>query len=434
MQDLVDELVRLREAGTADADAVLLHLDQFSAMTTDPPEQLSKLSHTEFVPELVSILGSPSSSPGLVSKTLELLEEFTTLDEAFSPEERKLALDLVNKMLDLDVPKVCVSSKQFAEGLGFLSNLCEIYPSAAPEHLAERTDLLAVSGELLLSSGAGWEDKLACSELLCVVLQNSPRARSQCDAAAVLLPALQLQSEGGKVEEEEVLENLVSAMGSVLLNSHDRKVRFGAAGLERALMLIKQNLRLTQRLGFKLLSLLLRNCEENCRRFVDLGGLKVVFVFQVAQPSEGTKRPKHSMDPETKSAALSALYSLCVHLKATYHQRLVAKLREPGKADRLVELHHEFCDKVAARPQREEDEEDEDWDSETEYVELCEHGLAELEHVDVVLASAKLGDSVATQITKVVVELADRELVLDEFGVVEEARTVELKSTLLGLV
>ncbi|KAH9261271.1 hypothetical protein BASA81_000975 [Batrachochytrium salamandrivorans] len=446
MQELVDRLVYLHRAsivsGTAVADAaVLLHLGQFSAITTDPPEQLSLLSQTKFIPEVVSILCSPSSSQVLISETFKLLEEFTSLDETFTLEERKLALDLVNKMLDCDVPQVCVSSKQFVESLEFLSNLCEIYPSAAPEHLAERTDLLTVSGKLLAGSSVGWEEKLACSELLCVVLQNSSRARKQCDITIVLLPALQFQSEDSKVEEEEVLENLVSAMGSVLFNSHERKIQFGQAGLERALALIRQNTMLTQRLGFKLVSLLLKNCEENCRRFVDLGGLKVVFVFQVAKTLEAgpTKRSKHSMDPETKSAALSTLYSLCVNLKAVYHQRLMTKLREPGKMDRLVELHDEFCAKVAARPQQEEGEEEDGWDSETEYLELCEHGLAELEYVDVVLASAKLehndrSDDITAQITKVVAELADRELVLDEFGVVEEARTFELKSTLLGMV
>lgn len=457
MQKRVEKLKQLHLAcvmaptNTTHADALFSHLQTFSPLTTEGAETFALLAQSDFVPELVAIFSSSTTfSPSLISECFKLLVDFTDPSTFEIEQDRKVLLQLVNRILDCDLPQVAIAHEAFAQGLEFYENLCEIYPSASPDHLAERTTLLDRLTELLLQQGGeDAEQALTASELLSIVINASAAARSSFKADKLLPVFTKLQTNTNsnvvlRVEEEEMFENVCAVFARIVLNSPQRKLKFGDQVLQQAFACIKANSQFAKRLGFKLIASVCKNSPENCSKFVDMGGLKIVFVFQPSKQQLEAKRMRQELlgDQDTTSSALSLLASLCLNLRDVYFQRILAKLREQGKMDILLALHCDYASRVASKVDELEKEEAEDYDSEDEYMELAECGLQELEHVDIILASlwststttSTVSKEIADEVRKIVADCAERELVLDDdTEVVLEANTVELKAKLVNL-
>jgi len=164
-----------------------------------------------------------------------------------------------------------------------------------------------------------------------------------------------------------------------------------AEGLELMIILIKnKNLKVIRRSALKVLSFALTRNAPNCKRFVNVLGLKTLFAaFMKKQKYKGKTSVEHGEDEHIISTIASLLVNL--DLDSDEGKRVSAKFHENDheKAERLVEMHERYSKKVGVIDNAIKQRREAGVDAENEemfYLERLEAGLFTLQLVDLVIA------------------------------------------------
>jgi beta-catenin-like protein 1 len=383
------------------------HLNKMSALATRP--DLLEPVATSLAVELAALLTHDNEH--LSRDVIGLLKELTEPDN-YEGDSRASAIKFVDALLDNDLASALVQNlpRAAAASLVVLDNLCQIYPTAVPEHLCRRTALLPhLLDAVQAKHGESEDEALECSELLAVVLAGSREARdvvgSRQGLDALLLAAFRWKKRDPlSGAEVEWCENVWDCICLILSARPDVQDLFGALqGIELVLKLHGA----ASTIALKALDYCLQNSKANCVRFVQAGGLKLVFpVFMgghqaaAGAAAKKQKRRKHNAgeDAEKHSHVLSVFGSLARHLPpdSVEAQRFLLKFDEPGKVERLVESRHEYALRLDARvaeletsaPDEDGDDEEEELDGEEaeqaddEFLERLDAGLEQLQWID----------------------------------------------------
>jgi len=490
------------------------HLKSLSELALQGPNVASALaSKTRLAEEMEAIIESHSSL-SVVGDALALVCDFMEFDQEAQGREAFLAL--VNRFLDVNIPREVVkilgrqdASELHADCLRFLSDLCEIYPTAGPEHLVERTEVVSILIDLSTAKLGGKNatavdvaEASTAGEVLSTILDASDAARRRVSSQPELLDKLLRgvanwkSHEPGFAEEEEWREVLHSCLRRSIEDSSTGRANFRQSeGVE---LLVKM---LSARVGdsstwrrkraagdestvdgltlaLELLKVALDNDSESCRRFVDASGLKYVFPIwmKLSTSSSAVKRSKPWMEdddePPIGSAKLAfeviARLVLWLDEADVQLQRIRAKFgQESEKLDRLVSHFVVYTRLVQTRMDElaEEEEEEEEEDEEAarirEEMDLMDHGLKELQLVNVILCrwmkkraddddglpdrvkaalkralGVEEGDDSAViveEVRQVVADMAESCVVLADDGEIDEAATAAMKARLVGI-
>jgi len=142
-------------------------------------------------------------------------------------------------------------------------------------------------------------------------------------------------------DEVEFVENLWNSLCFALTRTMDNQVRFAKAeGLELMLNMIRKKKKAKYG-AIRALDFALLKCGPNCEKFVDKGGLKVLFAEYMTM---GTKQKKKADARLVEEHVMSLICELFRHLSDVRYLRLFRKFQEHDyvKVDRLVELHERY--------------------------------------------------------------------------------------------
>eukprot|EP01111_Echinosteliopsis_oligospora_P015897 TRINITY_DN6439_c0_g1_i1.p1 TRINITY_DN6439_c0_g1~~TRINITY_DN6439_c0_g1_i1.p1 ORF type:complete len:506 (-),score=148.30 TRINITY_DN6439_c0_g1_i1:214-1731(-) len=280
-----------------------------------------------------------------------------------------------------------------------VENFVEIRPSIA-NLIVEKTDILQyLLKRIKIKSFDG--NKLYASEIIAILLQNSKENQRKLvkeeglDTILFSIAAYKKQ-DPQNAEEEEMLGNLFDSLCSCLLIPENRPAFLLAEGIELMLIILKnKKLKVSRKSALRVINFAITRTPSNCRRFVDILGLKTLFkLFMKATVTKGATQ-------EDEEAAVSCISSLLIHLDPHGNavDRVLNKFRENDfeKVERLLELHEKYLKKVkvveAAIDERKSDgvdlSEEEELGFESDRLDA---GLFTLQLIDVIFAIISTGD------------------------------------------
>lgn len=356
---------------------------------------------------------------------LSLLADWTEVDEAdFSLEPtRQLVSELLkHKLLPLLVTNLFQSAQEATasaaggeeESVGIynsmqiLENLADIAPDSC-QQVSVETEIFAwllaqLGGKQLFS-----QNKLYASEILSILLQSSVAARLRFieekdskDALDQLLQAIApyRKKNPATEEEEELVENLLNALCSVLLVREAQDRFRHLEGLELMLRCLKDNKLVVFRGALRVLDHAVMGNERNSERLIEIGGLKSVFSVLMGKRSGSTASKKKNRQTERSQVeenVTSLVASLCGLLRPDakhdvfdrFHAKFVENDME--KMDRLVDLFVKYHTRVEQSSfQEDEDDEDDEDDAEAaadeRYLRRLDAGLFVLQRITFVIA------------------------------------------------
>lgn len=367
----------------------------------------------------------------------------------------KLLPLLVTTLEQLDVSDNATTSDSHDEEvagvyntLQILENLADLEPATCAS-ACETTAILPFLLAHVASSRAMTQNKLYASEVLSILLQSGPRAQAQLlepattskskprDLLDELLQAIApyRKRDPATDDEQELVENLVNALCSVLLlpkaQDHFRRLE----GVELVLRCLRDRALYIFYGALRILDHALMANARNCERVVQVGGLKALFAVFM-----GKKRAKaKAKTPVVKRAGVSAaalkakeeenvasiLASLC-HLLTPASpddalDRLDAKFveRDMEKLDRVVDLFVKYLSRVEARDAADDDDDEEEDDADERYVARLDAGLFTLQRITHVVAhvcgvSAKLRAYVLVKLHEHRIEMSVLSAILQE--------------------
>mmetsp|Transcript_23593 Transcript_23593/g.69028 ORF Transcript_23593/g.69028 Transcript_23593/m.69028 type:complete len:651 (-) Transcript_23593:125-2077(-) len=403
-------------------------LESEVALDSEIKQLFAVAAAPELFPDFVK-LGAVTSLLGLLSHentdisigVIALLNELTDPETAEEAEEAvdtlvsALVEDQGLELLVQNLSRLDESTGDDAEGiqntLAIIENLSDIRPSICAD-LCEKTGILKF---LLMRLKVRKFDgnKLYASEILSILVQadtkNAQRLGdlSGTDGVDLLLQALSYyrKREPAGEEEQECVENMFNSLGAALLLSENQTKFRRSEGFELMLRCMREK-NYAGTCAVKVIDFATANNPTNSERFVETGGLKVLFP---AFMGNGVARPKKHRKRATderrlaEAQVVSVLSTLAVQLSPESRRdcfpRFIAKFLEGDleKVDRLVELFVEY-DKAVKEYDRnpnagEEDEED-DLDGIDPEIRLLagrlSAGLDVLRQVSVVMATVAI--------------------------------------------
>jgi hypothetical protein len=146
------------------------------------------------------------------------------------------------------------------------------------------------------------------------------------------------------MEEEEFLLTLFSSVVCVLTETTNQDIFADINGFEIMLRMIRQR-NITYRRAFEVIDAAVTNHPANCKRFVDAGGLKVLFPAYMAKGKINVGKHKIKMKSAIRSqdeeCILSIVSCLFFNLKDMEYERLLSKFLKHDfeKVHRCIELH-----------------------------------------------------------------------------------------------
>ncbi|TYZ51063.1 hypothetical protein PybrP1_002793 [[Pythium] brassicae (nom. inval.)] len=323
--------------------------------------------------------------------------------------------------------------------LQILENVADLEPPACAQ-LCATTVVLRQLLRQVAAARRFSANKLYASEVLSILLQSgaAPRAhfmagtvatgtataprddsdsskrRKQAGAGDLLDRLLQAiapyrKRNPASEDEEELVENLVNALCSVLLlpaaQMHFRRLE----GLELALRCLKDRAQYVFSGALRMLDLALMGDARNCARLVEVGGLKALFaVFMGKKKAKKptatatattTRRAKSEAKAKEEELTMSILSSLCALLSPAaahdvfdrFHAKFVENDME--KLDRVVDVFVKYLGRVEQRDLAGDDDSDDDDDNDEKdenedarYLRRLDAGLFTLQRATHVLA------------------------------------------------
>ena len=352
------------------------------------------------IPSLLELLSHQNTDISVA--ILNLLQEMTDVDILHESEEgAQVLIEALQKqqacaLLVQNLDRLDESVKEEAEGvhntLSIIENLTEMNPEITKE--AADQGLLQWLLKRLKMKAPFDANKLYCSEILSILLQNTTENRQllgTLDGIDILLQQLASykRHDPSTAEEQEFMENMFNCLCSSLLFTENRERFLKGEGLQLMNLMLREK-KLSRNGSLRVLGYAMQGPDgkDNCNKFVDILGLRTIFPLFMKTPKRDKKRLLSSEEHEEH--VCSIIMSLLRNCRGAQRQRLMGKFTENNmeKVDRLLELHLKYLDKVdqvdreiEANKDDGDDEEDED----AIYIKRLSGGLFILQLVDYII-------------------------------------------------
>lgn len=393
--------------------------EKFMDSELDLNDEVQKLHVVATVPHLYqhivdvnavgTILGLLSHENSDISiAVIDLLQELTDVDTLNESEDGATAL--IDALLDGQVIALLVQNldrldenvKEDSDGvhntLGIIENMTEL-----------RTSVCQAAGE---QGMLGWllrrlkqkphydANKLYCSEILSILLQNTEENRQllgELNGIDTLLQCLSLYKRYDPTtsDELEFMENLFNCLCSSLMFNANKDLFLKGEGLQLMILMLREK-KLSRRSSLKVLDYAMQGPEgtENCSKFIEFLGLRTLFPLFM-KPLKSNKKVGSSED-EIEEHVCSIIMWLFRNLSGNLRTRLVQKFVENDhiKVDRLMELHFKYhskiqeCDTKIEKEKQSLQDEGEEIDEAMEdefYMRRLDAGLFSLQLIDCII-------------------------------------------------
>ncbi|GCB72988.1 hypothetical protein scyTo_0002287, partial [Scyliorhinus torazame] len=322
------------------------------------PDLYHLLVELNAVQSLIGLLGHENTDVSIA--VVDLLQELTDIDTLHESEEG--AEVLIDALLEGQVVALLVQNlerldetvKEEADGvhntLAIIENLAEFRPEMCTE--AAQQGLLQWMLKRIKAKIPFDANKLYCSEILAIMLQNNDANRELLgdqEGIDVLLQQLSLfkRHNPSTNEELEMMENLFDSLCSCLMLSSNRDRFLKGEGLQLMNLMLREK-KMSRASALKVLDHAVIGPEgsDNCHKFVDILGLRTIFPLFMKTPK---KMKKAGMtEKEHEEHVCSILSSMLRNLKGQQRTRLLNKFTENDceKVDRLMELHFKYLEAV----------------------------------------------------------------------------------------
>ncbi|KAI1892310.1 hypothetical protein AGOR_G00132020 [Albula goreensis] len=301
---------------------------------------------------------------------VDLLQELSDIDTLHESEEG--AEVLIDALLEGQVVALLVQNmerldeqvKEEADGvyntLAIIENMAEFRPDLCTE--AAQQGLMVWLLERIKAKVPFDANKLYCSEILAILLQNNDGTREllgELDGIDVLLQQLSVfkRHNPATVEEQEMMENLFDSLCSCLMLGANRDRFLKGEGLQLMNLMLREK-KMSRTSALKVLDhgMIGPEGSDNCHKFVDILGLRTIFPLFMKTPKK--MRKAGVSDKEHEEHVCSIIASMLRNLKAQQRSRLLNKFTENDceKVDRLMELHFKYLEAVQAADKRIEGE------------------------------------------------------------------------------
>lgn len=382
----------------------------------DSPEKFleSEIELNEAIQELHVVATAPDLYPILVDNNA-----IRSLLELLSHENSDIAVavvDLLQEILDVDIlhesldgantlidallsQQVCALLVQNVERLdetvqeeatgvyntlAIFENLFEFRPNVCVD--AAKQGLLQWLLRRLRVKLPFDGNKLYASEILSILLQDSPENREQLgelDGIDIILQQLAYykRHDPTSSEELEMMENLFDSLCCCLMHHPNKDKFLKGEGLQLMNLMLREK-KQSRNGSLKVLDHAMSGQEgrENCAKFVDILGLRTIFPLFMKTPKKN--RRKMMTAEEHEEHVVSIISSMMKNCKAQQKQRLLSKFTENDheKVDRLLELHFKYFERDQVAEKNVSGENDDEI-----YSARLENGLFTLQLVDYIL-------------------------------------------------
>nr|CAD7201384.1 unnamed protein product [Timema douglasi] len=416
--------------------------EKFMESEVELHETIQELHAVATVPDLYPIMVELQAVPSMLEllahentdvavAVVDLLQELTDVDILNESEEG--ADVLIETLLDQQICALLVQNlermdenvKEEVEGvhntLAIFENLIEFRPDVCSD--AAKQGLLQWLLRRLRVKMPFDGNKLYASEILSILLQNSPENRQllgDLEGIDVLLQQLAFykRHDPSSNEENEMMENLFNCLCSSLMHAPNRERFLRGEGLQLMNLMLREK-KLSRNGSLKVLDHAMSGPDgkENCNKFVDILGLRTIFPLFMKTPKRNRKRILTTEEHEEH--VVSIISSMLRNCRGPQRQRLLNKFTENDheKVDRLMELHFKYLEKVEEvdltidRERRVEDvcdvtqdaEEETEEEEEVNYLRRLEGGLFTTQLVDYILLEVCHGgpSSIKQRITQI---------------------------------
>ncbi|KAJ7385015.1 Beta-catenin-like protein 1 [Desmophyllum pertusum] len=393
--------------------------EKFMDSELDLNDEVQKLHVIATVPHLYhhivdvnavgTILGLLSHENSDVSiAIIDLLQEMTDVDTLNESEDGATAL--IDALLDGQVIALSVQNldrldenvKEDSDGvhntLGIVENMAELRPAVC--QAAGEQGMLGWLLRRLKQKPPYDANKLYCSEILSILLQNTEENRQllgELNGIDTLLQCLSLYKRYDPTtsDELEFMENLFNCLCSSLMYNTNKDLFLKGEGLQLMILMLREK-KLSRRSSLKVLDYSMQGAEgtENCSKFIEFLGLRSLFPLFM-KPLKSNKKVGSSED-EIEEHTCSIIMWLFRNLSGNLRTRLVQKFVENDhlKVDRLMELHIKYhskileCDAKIEREKQELQDEGEEMDEAMEdefYMRRLDAGLFSLQLTDCII-------------------------------------------------
>lgn len=320
------------------------------------PDLYHLLVELNAVHSLLGLLGHDNTDVSIA--VVDLLQELTDIDTLHESEEG--AEVLIDSLVEGQVVALLVQNlerldeavKEEVDGvhntLAIIENMTEFRPEMCTD--AAQQGLMLWLLKRLKAKMPFDANKLYCSEILAILLQNNDETREllgELDGIDVLLQQLSVfkRHNPSTAEEQEMMENLFDALCSCLMLSSNRERFLKGEGLQLMNLMLREK-KMSRSSALKVLDHAMIGPEgtDNCHKFVDILGLRTIFPLFMKSPKK--IRKMGTSEKEHEEHVCSILASLLRNLKGQQRTRLLNKFTENDseKVDRLMELHFKYLD------------------------------------------------------------------------------------------
>ncbi|XP_078508240.1 beta-catenin-like protein 1 [Lissotriton helveticus] len=320
------------------------------------PDLYHLLVELNAVHSLLGLLGHDNTDVSIA--VVDLLQELTDIDTLHESEEG--AEVLIDSLVDGQVVALLVQNlerldeavKEEVDGvhntLAIIENMTEFRPEMCTD--AAQQGLMLWLLKRLKAKMPFDANKLYCSEILAILLQNNDETREllgELDGIDVLLQQLSVfkRHNPSTAEEQEMMENLFDALCSCLMLSSNRERFLKGEGLQLMNLMLREK-KMSRSSALKVLDHAMIGPEgtDNCHKFVDILGLRTIFPLFMKSPKK--IRKMGTSEKEHEEHVCSIMASLLRNLKGQQRTRLLNKFTENDseKVDRLMELHFKYLD------------------------------------------------------------------------------------------
>ncbi|XP_072168796.1 beta-catenin-like protein 1 [Diadema setosum] len=366
------------------------------------PDMYHHLKELNATKSLLQLIGHENTDISIA--VINLLQEMTDVDTLTESEDG--ATVLIDALLEEQVCATLVQNldrlddtvKEEAEGihntLGIIENMAEFRPEMCPD--AAQQGLMQWLLRKLKPKVPFDANKLYCSEILAILLQDTERNRillGELDGIDALLQQLAYfkKHDPTNGEELEMMENLFNCLCSSLMLPANKMAFLRGEGLQLMNLMLREK-KQSRHSALKVLNHAMTGAEagDNCTKFIDILGLRSLFPLFMKTPKRVKKGPGDSEHEEHVCSIIAALFR---NVSGSHLQRLVGKFTESdhAKVDRLMELHFTYLGRVQAcddkierekqRRLREGDIIDDDQEDEY-YIQRLDAGLFTLQLID----------------------------------------------------
>jgi len=361
--------------------------EKFMDSEVELHEELNALYALSASPELYPTFvqaGSLQSLLGMVAHentdislaAVGLLQELTDPETILENEDTTMVLVdalLAGQCLELivqNLSRLDESQEEDSQGvhdsLATLENLLEVRSSLALT-IAEKTHFFKFLLLRLRADGFD-QNKLYCSELLSMLLQNEPtNAKRLANVEGVedgLDSLLQTVSYYRKrdpesIEEQEYVQNIFLSLNTALMDADNQNRFRSCEGMELMMRCLKEN-KYAASCACRVITYAVTNNRLNCQRLVSAGGFR--YIFPLFMGRSYPPRSKKATKREFESASVSTVGQLCMQLHDVSEEdmslRLLAKFSENEyeKTDRVAELFVKYHALVAQADRETEQE------------------------------------------------------------------------------